>query len=66
VPLTPAAPPEPPPFADPTRMSIPGGWVPGAMDEPRRPVFGTLGIMAATAILMVLVFLGAKVLMGNG
>jgi tRNA A-37 threonylcarbamoyl transferase component Bud32 len=66
VPLTAAAPPEPPPFADPTRMSIPGGWVPGAMDEPKRPVFGTLGIMAATAILMVLVFLGAKVLMGNG
>ncbi|MGL4420638.1 MAG: serine/threonine protein kinase [Gemmataceae bacterium] len=65
VPLTPANIPEPPPFADPTRMSIPGGWVPGAADEPRRPAFGVVGIIAATGILMVLVFLGAKMLTQN-
>lgn len=65
VPLTHAAPqgrmPDPPPFADPARKSVPGGWVP--MDEENRSTFGTLGIICATMLLMVLVFFGAKLLM---
>jgi hypothetical protein len=62
VPLTPAGV-EPPPFADPLRSSMPGGWVPGG-DDQRRQSFGTLGVIAATILLMVLVFFGAKMLMG--
>jgi hypothetical protein len=64
IPLTPAlnGHAEPPPFADPTRMSIPGGWVPGAEPQ-RRQAFGTLGIIAATMILMTLAYMGAQVLM---
>jgi serine/threonine-protein kinase len=68
VPLTPVSPaqpsgrmPEPPPFADPARSSVPGGWIPAA-DE-NRSAFGTVGIICATMLLMVLVFFGAKFLM---
>jgi len=61
VPLTPAGV-EPPPFADPNQSSIPGGWVPGS-ERPSRQTFGTLGVIAATALLMVLVYFGAKLLM---
>lgn len=68
VPLTPVMPgspsgrlPEPPPFADPSRSSVPGGWI--ASDDENRTTFGTLGIIAATMLLMVLVFFGAKLLM---
>jgi hypothetical protein len=56
VPLTPVSPGP----MDPMRSSIPGGWVPG--DE-KRPQFGTLGVICATILLMVLVFFGAKMLM---
>ena len=56
VPLTPVSPGP----ADPMRSSIPGGWVPG--DE-KRGQFGTLGVICATILLMVLVFFGAKMLM---
>ncbi|CAN5312245.1 hypothetical protein BH11PLA2_BH11PLA2_41730 [soil metagenome] len=69
VPLTPVMPqspsgrmPEPPPFADPARSSVPGGWIPQDGDE-NRTTFGTLGIICATMLLMVLVFFGAKFLM---
>lgn len=61
VPLTPAAV-EPPPFSDPNQSSIPGGWVPGS-EGSRRQTFGTVGVIAATILLMVLVFFGAKLLM---
>jgi hypothetical protein len=54
--------PEPPPFADPSRSSVPGGWIPPAPDD-NRGALGTVGIIAATMLLMVLVFFGAKFLM---
>jgi serine/threonine-protein kinase len=58
IPLTAAA-------ADPAttlpRSSIPGGLIPGADD--RRPTFGTLGVIAMTVLVMVLVYFGAKMLM---
>lgn len=67
VPLTPAMPaspsgrtPAPPPFA-PDQSGIPGGWVPP--DDDQRSIFGTLGVIAATMLLMVLVFFGAKLIM---
>jgi len=63
VPLTPVAP-ESPPYADAARQSIPGGWMPQDEDS-RKPAFGTLGIVAATIILMVLVFLGATLLLNR-
>ncbi len=63
VPLTPVAP-ESPPYADAGRQSIPGGWMPQD-DDSRKPAFGTLGIVAATIILMVLVFLGATLLLNR-
>jgi serine/threonine-protein kinase len=61
VPLVPASA-EQPPFASPVQSSIPGGWVPG--DE-KKPLLGTVGVIAATALLMVLVYFGAKMLMGS-
>ena len=63
VPLTPVAP-ESPPYADAGRQGIPGGWMPQD-DDSRKPAFGTLGIVAATIILMVLVFLGATLLLNR-
>jgi serine/threonine-protein kinase len=62
VPLTPVLS-EPPPFADPSRQSMPGGWVPPD-DEPKpNGAFGTLGLILAALLLASLVFLGATVMM---
>ncbi|QEL18928.1 serine/threonine protein kinase [Limnoglobus roseus] len=62
VPLTPATT-EPPPFADPSRQSMPGGWIPPDEDSSRGGAFGTLGIILAALLLAALVFLGATVMM---
>jgi serine/threonine-protein kinase len=61
VPLVPASPVSP--YAMPAQSSIPGGWVPGG--EEKKPLLGTVGVIAATALLMVLVYFGAKMLMGS-
>lgn len=62
VPLTPVVP-EPPPFGDPNRSSIPGGWVPGAEDTGKSSSWGTIGVVLATMLLMVLVYFGTRMLM---
>jgi serine/threonine-protein kinase len=62
VPLIPAGLSEPS-FAAANRSSIPGGWIP-SNDASRKPALGTVGVAAATAILMILAFLGARLILG--
>ena len=62
VPLTPAMA-EPPPFADPNRQSMPGGWIPPDDEPAAGGAFGTLGLILAALLLASLVFLGATVMM---
>lgn len=54
---------EPPPFADPNRQSMPGGWIPPDDDPEQTSAFGTLGLILAALLLASLVFLGATVMM---
>ncbi|MBX3399573.1 MAG: serine/threonine protein kinase [Gemmataceae bacterium] len=62
VPLTPALA-DPPPFADPNRQSMPGGWIPPDDEPESGGAFGTLGLILAAMLLASLVFLGATVMM---
>ena len=62
IPLTPALA-EPPPFADPNRQSMPGGWIPPDEEPETGGAFGTLGLILAAMLLASLVFLGATVMM---
>lgn len=62
VPLT-AALADPPPFADPNRQSMPGGWIPPDDEPEQGGAFGTLGLVLAALLLASLVFLGATVMM---
>lgn len=54
---------EPPPFADPNRQSMPGGWIPPDDEPESGGAFGTLGLILAALLLASLVFLGATVMM---
>jgi serine/threonine protein kinase len=54
---------EPPPFADPNRQSMPGGWIPPDDEPESTGAFGTLGLILAAMLLASLVFLGATVMM---
>ncbi len=54
---------EPPPFADPNRQSMPGGWIPPDEQPEESSAFGTLGLILAALLLASLVFLGATVIM---
>jgi serine/threonine protein kinase len=54
---------DPPPFADPNRQSMPGGWIPPDEEPDSGGAFGTLGLILAAMLLASLVFLGATVMM---
>jgi serine/threonine protein kinase len=54
---------DPPPFADPNRQSMPGGWIPPDDEPETAGAFGTLGLILAAMLLASLVFLGATVMM---
>ncbi len=54
---------DPPPFADPNRQSMPGGWIPPDEEPESTGAFGTLGLILAAMLLASLVFLGATVMM---